>query len=311
MNFGISQSTVKDLSGAIGDVEARMRSELEAFEEHLQRTVKSQVELIFNRLDDVEVDSRLAMLERKVDVFAEELDDLIEERVAHFTKGERCFEAFDIDDEEEKVQTLVICRYIDECDVNTWEKFKHELKRQFYPKSIEDMAMINLRRLRQKGSIYKYMKQYLALMLKIPEMSESGLPQSCGEGNLTTWLPPWRLSTGRKTSSKVRGQDLQGTSVPKMGETVGRRVARPWQPMMSRVGTRDVTTIIKGKKKHEGSRKQGNSHDHKARGDPRGGCFYYAGPHYRRNCPHKGKIIASPDKPKGSNGDSSNSDGEA
>ncbi|KAK3004148.1 hypothetical protein RJ639_020037 [Escallonia herrerae] len=61
-------------------------------EEQVQRTVASQVELIFNRLDDLEVDSRLTVLEWKVDVFAEELDDLIEERVAHFTKWEvqRC-----------------------------------------------------------------------------------------------------------------------------------------------------------------------------------------------------------------------------
>ncbi|KAK3021200.1 hypothetical protein RJ639_046619 [Escallonia herrerae] len=57
-------------------------------EEKVQRTVASQVELIFNRLDDLEVDSRLTVLERKVNVFAEELDDLIEERVAHFTKWE-------------------------------------------------------------------------------------------------------------------------------------------------------------------------------------------------------------------------------
>ncbi|KAK3010566.1 hypothetical protein RJ639_010749 [Escallonia herrerae] len=118
------ESTVKDLSSATGD--AYMRSELEALgggkkmpeprsydrtreawqvdnffwhleryfkaididEENVQRTVTSQVELIFNRLDDLEVDSRLTVLERKVDVFAKELYDLIKERVTHFTKWE-------------------------------------------------------------------------------------------------------------------------------------------------------------------------------------------------------------------------------
>ncbi|KAK2977894.1 hypothetical protein RJ640_022685 [Escallonia rubra] len=45
--------------------------------------------------------------------------------------------------------------------------------------------------------------------------------------------------------NKARGRDLQGTSVPNMVETVGRRVARPRQPMMSRVGTRDVAAITK------------------------------------------------------------------
>ncbi|KAK2996970.1 hypothetical protein RJ639_025147 [Escallonia herrerae] len=57
-------------------------------EEKVQRTVTIQMELIFNRLDDLEVDSQLTVLERKVNVFAEELDDLIEEKVAHFTKWE-------------------------------------------------------------------------------------------------------------------------------------------------------------------------------------------------------------------------------
>ncbi|KAK2999200.1 hypothetical protein RJ639_022779 [Escallonia herrerae] len=80
------ESMVKDLSSATGD--ACMRRELEALGDHLQRTIASQVELIFNRLDDLEVDSRLTVLEQKVDVFAEELDDLIEERVTYFTKWE-------------------------------------------------------------------------------------------------------------------------------------------------------------------------------------------------------------------------------
>ncbi|KAK3043558.1 hypothetical protein RJ639_002137 [Escallonia herrerae] len=210
-------------------------------EEKVQRTVASQVELIFNRLDDLEVDSRLTVLERKVD-----------ERVAHFTewevqrrkglKGkavelkeelaackkeltratrqgcivvqprrkkmpeprsydgarearkvdnffwqlERYFEALNIDDEDEKVQTLVMYltniaalwwrrRYTDRYNVKTWEKFKHELKRQFYLESVKNMAMINFRLLRQKGSIHEYVKEYSALMLKIQEMSERQL----------------------------------------------------------------------------------------------------------------------------------------
>ncbi|KAK3033801.1 hypothetical protein RJ639_034372 [Escallonia herrerae] len=201
------------------------------------------------KLDDLEVDSRLVVLDGKVDVFAEELDDLIKERVTHFTKGEvqrrkdlegqvaelqeelaackreltratrqgciavqlrikkmpepksydrtgearqmddffwhleRYFEALDIDYEEEKVQTAIMYltdttalwwmhRYTDGREVKTWEKFQRELKRQFYPKSVKDMAMINLRRLRQKGSVREYVKEYSALMLKIPEMSE-------------------------------------------------------------------------------------------------------------------------------------------
>ncbi|KAK3028044.1 hypothetical protein RJ639_038765 [Escallonia herrerae] len=235
------KSMVKDLSSATGD--ACIRSELEALGEHLQRTVASQVELIFNRLDDLEVDSRLAV-QRKVDVFVEELDDLIDERVAHFTKWEVqqckdlkgqvtelqeelatckkeltratrhgcivvqprqkkmseprsydrtrearqvdnffwhlewCFKAIDIDEEEKKVHTAIMYltdtaaswwrrRYMDGCNVKTWEKFKRELRRQFYLDSVNDKPLTA----EAERSICEYVK-YSALMLKISEMSE-------------------------------------------------------------------------------------------------------------------------------------------
>ncbi|KAK3041340.1 hypothetical protein RJ639_002321 [Escallonia herrerae] len=67
----------------------------------------------------------------------------------------------------------------------------------------------------------------------------------------------------------------------------------------------------KGEKKHEGSRKQGDSRDYKAYGGPREGCFYGADPHYRKDCQHKGKMIGFLKKHKGSKGDSSSSNGEA
>ncbi|KAK3008996.1 hypothetical protein RJ639_013588 [Escallonia herrerae] len=84
---------------------------------------------------------------------------------------ERYFEALDIDDCGQTVALWWRRRYMDGCDVKTWEKFKRELKRQFHPESVEDMAMINLRRLRQKESIREYMESS-ALMLEILEMFE-------------------------------------------------------------------------------------------------------------------------------------------
>ncbi|KAK2984379.1 hypothetical protein RJ640_002765 [Escallonia rubra] len=67
----------------------------------------------------------------------------------------------------------------------------------------------------------------------------------------------------------------------------------------------------KEEKKHEGSHKHGNSRDHKARVGPRRECFYCACPHYGKDCPHKGKMIAFLEKHKSSKGDSSRSYGEA
>ncbi|KAK3041940.1 hypothetical protein RJ639_002248 [Escallonia herrerae] len=86
--------------------------------------------------------------------------------------------------------------------VKTSEKFKCELQRQFYPDSVDDKPLT----VEAEGSIREYVKEYSALMLKIPKMSSdyassltgynSGLPQSCGEMNLMTWLLPWQLSRG-------------------------------------------------------------------------------------------------------------------
>ncbi|KAK2969387.1 hypothetical protein RJ640_001302 [Escallonia rubra] len=67
----------------------------------------------------------------------------------------------------------------------------------------------------------------------------------------------------------------------------------------------------KGQKKHGESRKQGDSRDHKAHGGLRRECFYCACPHYGKDCPHKGKMIAFLENHKSSKGDSSRSDGEA
>ncbi|KAK3025188.1 hypothetical protein RJ639_044358 [Escallonia herrerae] len=153
-----------------------MRSKLEALGEHLQWTVASQVEVIFSRLDDFEVGSRLVMLEWKVDVFTEELDDLIEERVAILLRVYRGAAKAKENSEAEIARwserddghipyrySYLRRRYMDGCDVKTWEKFKRELKRQFYLESAKSMVMINLQRLRQKGSI---MRQWVATELR-------------------------------------------------------------------------------------------------------------------------------------------------
>ncbi|KAK3026360.1 hypothetical protein RJ639_042657 [Escallonia herrerae] len=308
---------------------------LDIDEEKVQRIVASQVELIFNRLDDLEVDSRLTMLERKVNVFAKELDDLIEERVAHFTKWEgcivvqprrkkvpeprsydgarearqvdnffwhleRCFEALDIDDEEKKVHTTVMYltdtsaswwrhRYTDGYDVKTWEKFKHELNRQFYPESVVDIVMINLQWLKKKGSICEYVKEYSALMLKIPEMSErqqlcffvDGLQQWVAielrrrephdlssamviVERLGDFKQRERLRSPRHERAKDGGDGRSKSGSPKATDD-------------ERNGDEGRCHHHKGEKKHEGSHKQGDSRDYKAHGGPRGGCFYGAG----------------------------------
>ncbi|KAK3036096.1 hypothetical protein RJ639_029849 [Escallonia herrerae] len=195
-------------------------------------------------------------------------------------------------------------RYTDGCDVKTWEKFKHELQRQFYPENAEDMAMINLRWLRQKGSIHKYVKEYSALMLEIPEMSER--QRLCF---FIYGLQQWSATALQRrelhdlTSAMVIVERLGDFKQRERPRSPRHDCAKERGDSRSKSGspkaTDDKLSRDKGhrhhhkrKKKHEGSRKQGDSRDYKAHVGPRGGCFYCADPYYRKDCPHKGKMIA-------------------
>jgi len=57
--------------------------------------------------------------------------------------------------------------------ITTWDEFKTELKRQFYPKEAEYEARAKLRRLQhQDGRIREYVKEFQGLLLEIPNMGE-------------------------------------------------------------------------------------------------------------------------------------------
>ncbi|KAK3042180.1 hypothetical protein RJ639_001300 [Escallonia herrerae] len=243
---------------------------------------------------------------------------------------ERCFEALDIDNEEKKVHTTVTYltdtavswwrhRYTDGCDVKTLEKFKRELQRQFYLDSVDDKPSTA----EAEGSICEYVKEYSTLMLKIPEMSERQRLCFFVDG-LQYWVAtelrrrePHDLASAmmiverlgdfkqcerprspRHECAKGKGNDRSKSGSPKATDD-------EWN------GDEGRCRHHKGEKKHDGSRKQGDSSDYKAHVGSIGGCFYCAGPHYRKDCPHKGNMIAFLEKHKGSKGDSSNSDREA
>ena len=48
----------------------------------------------------------------------------------------------------------------DTCSISTWEEFKADFKRQFYPENAEDDARGKLRRLTQKSFIRDYVKDF-------------------------------------------------------------------------------------------------------------------------------------------------------
>ena len=61
------------------------------------------------------------------------------------------------------------------CTIETWEDFKREIKRQFYPDDVAYLARKNMRRLKHIGSIRDYVKEFSSLMLEIPNMNKMEL----------------------------------------------------------------------------------------------------------------------------------------
>ena len=61
------------------------------------------------------------------------------------------------------------------CTIETWEDFKREIKRQFYPDDVAYLARKNMRRLKHTGLIRDYVKEFSSLMFEIPNMTEEEL----------------------------------------------------------------------------------------------------------------------------------------
>ena len=56
--------------------------------------------------------------------------------------------------------------------IETWENFKREIKRQFYPKDMTYLARKNMRHLQHIGLICDYVKEFSSLMLDILNMTK-------------------------------------------------------------------------------------------------------------------------------------------
>ncbi|WJZ84520.1 hypothetical protein VitviT2T_004120 [Vitis vinifera] len=103
---------------------------------------------------------------------------------------ERYFEAIALTDEAAKVRTATLyltdtatlwwCRRFADmekgiCTIETWEDFKREIKKQFYPEDVAYLARKNMRRLKHTSSIRDYVKEFSSLMLEIPNMTQEEL----------------------------------------------------------------------------------------------------------------------------------------
>ncbi|RVX10842.1 hypothetical protein CK203_018202 [Vitis vinifera] len=171
-------------------------------------SMKSRIEALATRIEsrDQEVRQELAIYKAAVSarVMATHEASRVEVPKPHRFSGkrhakeldnflwhmERYFEVIALMDEATKVCTATLyltnnatlwwCRRFADmekgiCTIETWEEFKREIKRQFYPEDVVYLARKNMRCLKHKGSIRDYVKEFFSLMLEIPNMTEEEL----------------------------------------------------------------------------------------------------------------------------------------
>ncbi|RVW80510.1 hypothetical protein CK203_052877 [Vitis vinifera] len=199
---------------------------------------------------------------------------------------ERYFEAIALTDEATKVRTATLYltdtatlwwrrRFADMekgiCTIETWEDFRREIKRQFYPEDVAYLARKNMRRLKHTGSIRDYVKEFSSLMLEIPNMTQEELLFNFMD-NLQGWAEQ-ELRRREGDSSKI--ESLEDSHAMGGGDEVPRDHNAP------KKGSGKTSNVREGRDKAE--RKEFT---------PKIKCFLCDGPHWARDCPTRKALSA-------------------
>ncbi|KAJ9689560.1 hypothetical protein PVL29_014977 [Vitis rotundifolia] len=218
---------------------------------------------------------------------------------------ERYFEAIALTDEAAKVRTATLYltdtatlwwrrRFADMekgiCIIETWEDFKREIKRQFYPEDVAYLARKNMRHLKHTGSIRDYVKEFSSLMLEIPNMTEEELLfnfmdnlqgwaeqelRRRGVQDLATAMAVAESLTDYKRGDSSKVESLEDSHTTGGGDEASRDHYAP------RMGSGKTPNVREGKGKAE--RKEFT---------PKIKCFLCDGPHWARDCPKRKALSA-------------------
>ncbi|KAK9697740.1 hypothetical protein RND81_08G057900 [Saponaria officinalis] len=207
------------------------------------------------------------------------------------------------------------------CTITTWEEFKTDFKKQFYPENATEVALKKLRNLRQTGTIRDYVKQFFTLSLEIVDMPES--------------MSLFYFMDGLKRGAE---QELKRRDVKTLSDAIAcaeslyegpsettDRITRNDNGYKGRSGGRYTSQNTKPNtwKTSESKEQYKNKPKEKSysRGDAK--CFLCEGSHFIRDCPTRHKInamtkayIPDPEESKGAltkayESDDGQSDGEA
>ncbi|RVW90120.1 hypothetical protein CK203_035909 [Vitis vinifera] len=266
-------------------------------------SMESRIEVLATRMEsrDQEEASRVEVLKPhgfsgKRD--AKELDNFL----WHI---ELYFEAIALTDEATKVRTATLYltdtatlwrrrRFADMekgiCTIETWEDFKREIKRQFYPEDVAYLARKNMRRLKHTGLIRDYVKEFSSLMLEIPNMTEEELLfnfmdnlqgwakqelRHRGVQDLATTMAVAESLTNYKRGDSSKDESLEDSHAMGGGDEVPRDHNAP------KKGSGKTPNVREGRGKAE--RKEFM---------PKIKCFLCDGPHWARDCPKRKALSA-------------------
>ncbi|TXG67082.1 hypothetical protein EZV62_008357 [Acer yangbiense] len=171
--------------------------------------------------------------------------------------------------------------------IHTWEEFKKELKRQFYPTNVEKEARGLLRRLKQTGSIRDYVKEFTTLALEIEDMSEKDSLFYFMDG-LKDWA---KVELERRNVQDLNAVIVEAESLIDYSTQLKEKKSNQGKSEGDKSGQKNQG------RKEEGQRKPSNMDKYNK---PIGGkseapksktpCFICDGPHWVQDCP-KGKTL--------------------
>ncbi|XP_072083760.1 uncharacterized protein [Arachis hypogaea] len=171
------------------------------------------------------------------------------------------------------------------CNIATWEDFKRELKRQFFPENVVYEARKKLRELKHKSTISDYVKEFTTLTLQIPNLASEDALFFFIDG-----LQPWAK------------QELQRRNVKDVDEAIvvaeslteyhrGDSKPKSSSKSSSAKGGGDKGKSFSTKKEGKYSSKKEYEEKKKAF-VPKGGCFVCKGPHQMKDCPKLGTLAS-------------------
>ncbi|XP_042950418.1 uncharacterized protein LOC122282551 [Carya illinoinensis] len=169
------------------------------------------------------------------------------------------------------------------CTIDSWEEFKHELKRQLYLENVAINVWKRMKELKHTFSIRNYVEEFSALMLQITNMSEEDLLFNFIDG-LKSWVAQELKRRGVNDIStaltvvetleeyeyhKSNNSSKSKSSRDNHGKGGGAKGSKP--PQYKERGDKPSISN-EGKKDHSKDKKSKDA------------CFLCDGPHWLRDC---------------------------